>query len=116
LRMDEPSDARAVAVLTERVRERIAHYIKLIAEAAGLQIQIDQMPDTPQQIGYLAAVAMQIDNREKQELLASTSLNTILMKDLHLLNRETVLLTWMIAHREWPANVQFGHSGMLLPN
>ena len=116
LRMNAPSDAGAVAVLTEHVRERIARYVKLIAEAAGLQIQIDEMPDAPQQIGYLAAIAMQIDNQEKQELLASTSLHKILAGDLHLLNRETALLNWMIAHREWPAGVQFGHSGMLMPN
>ena len=116
LRMNVPSDADAVMALAERVREGVARYIRLIAEAAGLQIQIDQMPDAPQQIGYLAAMAMQIDNQEKQQLLASTSLSQILVGEVRLLSRETTLLTWMIAHREWPAGAQFGHSGMLLPN
>jgi hypothetical protein len=33
-----------------------------------------------------------------------------------LLNRENALLTWMTKTKEWPARVQFGPSGWLLPN
>jgi uncharacterized protein len=116
LPMDEPSDPRAVAQLAQRVRDLVTRYINLIAEAAGLQIQIDQMPDTPQQIGYLAAVAMQIDNKEKQDLLGSTSLAKILASEMRLLNRENALLNWMIVHKEWPESAEFGPGGMLLPN
>ena len=116
LPMSEPADPGKLTALAGAVRDLVARYIKLISEAAGLQIQIDQMPEMPQQIGYLAAVAMQIDNREKQELLGATSLNTILARELHLLNRENALLDWMIAHREWPGSVQRGPSGTLLPN
>jgi len=113
---DEPTDSKVVPALAERVRDQIARYVQLIAEAAGLQIQIDQMPDTPQQIGYLAAVVMQIDNKEKQELLVSPSTHGILTNDLHFLNRENALLTWMITHKNWPESVKLGPSGTLLPN
>lgn len=114
--MSEPSDLNLVAAVAASVRERVACYVKLIAEAAGLQIQIDDMPDAPRQIGYLAAVAMQIDNREKQALLVITSLKQVLASEVRLLNRENALLAWMIAHRDWPGAVQFGSSGTLLPN
>lgn len=116
LPMAEPADAQAVLALAHRVRERVARYIQLIAEAAGLQIQIDQMPDSPQQIGYLAAVTMQIDNGEKQTLLDMTSLPRILAAEVVLLNRENALLTWMNGSKEWPRRVQFGFGGTLLPN
>ncbi len=72
--LEEQEDADAVDALADSVRKRVALYIKLIAEAAGLEIKVDQMPDLPQQVGYLAAITMQIDNREKQELLVSRSL------------------------------------------
>ena len=65
----EPADPRDLDHLSGNVRQKVARYIELIAEAAGLQIQIDEMPETPRQVGYLAAVAMQIDNTEKQKLL-----------------------------------------------
>jgi len=116
LPMQEPADPSAVATLADAVRDNVKYYIKLIAEAAGLQIQVDEMPDMPLQLGYLAGVAMQIDNREKQELLANSSLQEVLTREVHLLHRENALLRWMIAQRDWPGSAQFGPSGTLLPN
>jgi uncharacterized protein len=116
LPMREPADPDVVATLADRVRDSVSRYIKLIAEAAGLQIQVDAMPDAPQQLGYLAGVAMQIDNREKQEILADPSLQELLAREMHLLNRENALLRWMITQRDWPGRAQFGASGTLLPN
>ena len=116
LPMQEPIDPDAVVTLADQVRDSVSRYIKLIAEAAGLQIQIDAMPDAPQQLGYLAGVAMQIDNREKQEILANSSLQEVLAREIQLLNRENALLRWMIAQRDWPGRAQFGASGTLLPN
>ena len=114
--MMESADAEAVNALAHRVGQLAVRYIELIAEAAGLHIKVDTVPDTPQQVGYLAAVAMQIDNKEKQSLLDSASPADILTAEITLLNRENALLTWMTKTKEWPAQVQFGPSGWLLPN
>lgn len=116
LPLAEPADPEAVTHLAGLVRQRVSRYINLIAEAAGLQIQIEQMPDAPQQVGYLAAVAMQIDNEEKQRLLSTLSLGRILAQEVALLDRENALLTWMNATKAWPEQAQFGASGTLLPN
>ena len=116
LRMHDQSDPEIVVPLSGVVRDLVASYIKLIAEAAGLQIQVDEMPDAPQLVGNLAAIAMQIDNQEKQEILVTSSLKQVLTNEVRLLNRENTLLRWMIAHRDWPAAAQFGASGTLLPN
>jgi Lon protease-like protein len=112
----ESADVEAVAAIAHRVRQLVIRYIELIAEAAGLRIQVDTVPDAPQQVGYLAAVAMQIDNKEKQSLLDSASPADILIAETTLLNRENALLTWMTHTKDWPAQVQFGPSGWLLPN
>lgn len=114
--MAQPSDPASVARLATRVQAQVTRYIELIAEAAGLQIQIGHMPEEPQQIGYLAAVAMQVENQEKQALLCSPTLNEILSAETALLARENALLGWMALHKEWPDRAQFGPGGMLLPN
>ena len=114
--MIESADTEAVDALAHRVGQLAVRYIELIAEAAGLHIKVDTVPDTPLQVGYLAAVAMQIDNKEKQSLLDSASPADILSAEITLLNRENALLTWMTHTKDWPAKVQFGPSGWLLPN
>jgi Lon protease-like protein len=116
LPMVDPEDPEAVAAAAGRVREQVGRYIKLIADAAGLQIQIEEIPSTSQQLGYLAAVTMQIENEEKQDLLGSGSLAQMLADEMKLLNRENALLTWMVGSKAWPESVQFGFSGTLLPN
>ncbi len=116
LPMADPDDAQSVRVAAHTVRERVERYVELIAAAAGLQIQIEEVPEGAQQIGYLAAVTMQIDNKEKQELLGSVSVAQMLRREMALLNRENALLTWMTGTKDWPESVQAGFSGTLLPN
>ncbi len=110
--VDDPETVR----LTGRVRQQVGRYIELIAQAVGLKIQVGEMPEAPQQVGYLAAIAMQIDSHEKQALLGSNTLTEILSREGDLLRREVALLTWMAEHRGWPNRAQFGPSGTLLPN
>jgi Lon protease-like protein len=114
--MPEAPDAEDLTGMAERVRTHVRRYIELIAEAAGLQIQVGEIPETPQQIGYLAAVALQVENAEKQVLLNSSSLARILTTEMTLLRRENALLAWMARNKEWPDKAQFGASGTLLPN
>jgi Lon protease-like protein len=114
--MAEPADDPTASRLMQRVQQQVVRYIELIAEAAGLRIKVDSVPNLPQQVGYLAAVAMQIDNREKQMLLAAPSLEGILAAEVRLLQRENALLTWMAQTKKWPERAQLGTSGTLLPN
>lgn len=116
LPMVDLNNAQALTATAARVRDQVDRYIQLISDAAGLQIQIDETPDAPHQIGYLAAITMQIDNREKQELLGAASVAHMLDRELALLSRENALLTWMAGSKDWPESAQFGFSGTMLPN
>lgn len=109
-------EANADTGLARHVRQQVKRYIDLIADAAGLQIRVGEMPSTPRKIGYLAAIAMQIDNADKQKLLDCDSTNEVLAAASTLLNRENALLTWMVGSKDWPDEAQFGPSGTLLPN
>ncbi len=112
----EPADDPTLTRLTHQVRQRVVRYIELIAEAAGLRIRVESIPEQPRQVGYLAAVALQIENGEKQELLNAGSVTCILRAEVALLNRENALLAWMARTKEWPERTQSGASGFLLPN
>jgi uncharacterized protein len=114
--MPEPDNPAVVSQLSDSVRAKVARYIQLIAEAAGLKIEVSEVPETAQQVGYLAAVAMQIDNKEKQALLSSPTLHDILASDAALLNRENSLLSWMVTTKDWAEGAQLGPSGTILPN
>lgn len=116
LPMADPDDPESVMAAAKVVHGRVERYVELIAEAAGLQIQIEEIPTGAEQIGYLAAVTMQIDNKEKQELLGSVSVAQMLRREMALLNRENALLRWMSGSKEWPELAQAGFSGTLLPN
>lgn len=106
----------AVAPAVAHVRAEVARYVQLIADAAGLKIEIEEIPQSPQQLSYLAAITMQIDNREKQELLGAATVQGMLAREISLLHRENMLLTWMVGSKGWPDAAQFGFSGTLLPN
>ena len=116
LPMPNGDDRARLGRLSQAVQDGVARYIELIAEAAGLRIQVGEIPDAPNQVGYLAAVAMQIDNNEKQDLLRNPSVASILATELDLLARENALLAWMTQNKTWPEEAQFGPSGTLLPN
>jgi Lon protease-like protein len=109
----ESADVERLARMVER---KALRYIELIASAAGLEIKIGEMPDNPLQLGYLAAVAMQIDNAEKQKMLDRESVRDVLVEANSLLNRENALLGWMDKTKDWPETVQAGVTGMLMPN
>lgn len=114
--MPGKDEAETVRQRAAYVRGQVEEYIRLISEAAGLQIQVDEMPVGAHQVGYLAAITMQIDNREKQELLGAASVETMLAREVTLLHRENCLLTWMAGSKGWPEQAQHGFSGTLLPN
>ena len=65
----ESADAEAVEALAHRVRQLVVRYIELIAEAAGLHIKVDTVPDTPQQVGYLAG-GRHADRQQREAGLA----------------------------------------------
>src|SRR5512135_482766 len=48
----EGDEAADLGSLASVVNHKVSRYIELIAEAAGLQIQLDELPETPRQVAY----------------------------------------------------------------
>lgn len=71
-----------------RLRVNLAQYLQSLAAAVGTPIQVEELPDDPYLLGCVAAIALRLPNQEKQELLASISLNHLIDLSDSLLRRE----------------------------
>ncbi len=89
------NDAYAVTRAGEQLRPWVERYLVTLSEAAADEtpIELQQLPDDPLALGYLAAAVVQIPLEQKQTLLATdhaadllTSIRTIYRHELPLLN------------------------------
>ncbi len=89
------NDAYAVTRAGEQLRPWVERYLVTLSEAAADEtpIELQQLPDDPLALGYLAAAVVQIPLEQKQTLLATdhaadllTSIRAIYRHELPLLN------------------------------
>ncbi len=84
------------AALADRLRPRVARYLELLAQVAGIDLGTRDMPGDPTWLAYMTAIALQIPNREKQKLLAAADVVRLLSVEAEILRREEALLRFMI--------------------
>jgi Lon protease-like protein len=70
------------------LRVNLTQYLQSLAAAVGTPIQVEELPDDPYLLGCVAAIALRLPNKEKQELLASLSLEQLIDLSDSLLRRE----------------------------
>lgn len=73
---------------TDVIKDMLTTYIERLAQATGNTVNLDEMPTAPEPLAHLAAIVLQIPNREKQDLLASPTLDGLIDGCLDLLRRE----------------------------
>jgi Lon protease-like protein len=95
----------------QRVFQR---YSKLLQDASGIKLRVTELPDSPEMMAMLTAIALQVSNLQKQALLSLPSLGEMLRAERRLLAREEGLLTYIIDTQEqqWEG----GFSGYLAQN
>jgi Lon protease-like protein len=93
-----PSDESAAHALTGHVRDRLKRYLGLLAQVANLALQkpSEDLPEQPDALACLTAIALQIEPVEKQDLLISPSIEALLNKEIVLLKREARMLQVML--------------------
>ncbi len=96
---DEAAGARA-----DHVRDRLRRYVALLSDAAGAPLEANDLPDEATELACLTAVALQVDQLEKQDLLASPSIAELLDKEVGLLRREVRMLQVMLKSRGRPTS------------
>ncbi len=95
----------------QRVFQR---YSKLLQDASGIELSVTELPNSPEMLAMLTAIALQVSNLQKQALLGLPSVGQMLQAERRLLAREEKLLSYIIdtQGQQWEG----GYSGHLARN
>jgi Lon protease-like protein len=99
-----PSDQTISGTLADNVRDRLRRYVDLLSKASGVQMEANDLPDEPTELACLTAIALQIEQLEKQDLLTSPSIVALLSKEVDLLRREMRMLQVVLHSTGRPSN------------
>jgi Lon protease-like protein len=99
-----PSDTNMARTLALDVRGRLRRYVEMLSQASGVSLEADELPQQPTELACLAAIALQVTQVEKLDLLASPSIAALLSKEVSLLRRELRMLQVMLGSQGRPTN------------
>jgi Lon protease-like protein len=94
---DNPGDDAETQRLAAEVRESFQRYAATMQQLASQDPSVEELPDDPELLSYLAAAALQVEIPHKQRMLEADSAAERLRICLALLRREETLLDRMLA-------------------
>ncbi len=87
------TDSKKLGPTSRSLRPWVQHYLQTLADASETQFDIQQLPDDPLQLAYLASFLLNVPIEQKQDLLniedadqLVTNLRTIYRREVTLLN------------------------------
>src|SRR5581483_1949547 len=95
---DSTGPAADVQRLAPDVHASFQRYAAALQQLASQQPSVDQLPDDPELLAYLASAALQVEIPHKQRLLEAATTAERLRLCRELLRREEALLDRMLAH------------------
>lgn len=107
---------RAAEQMVHRVRPKIIEYVSLLSKASRTELTLDRLPEDPTTLAFLVAIALQVDNDDKQELLSMPGVPEMLDRERYLLSYETLLLRYMVETQESLAEMSSGPTGYIFAN
>lgn len=105
------TDTEEAFLLTDAVGDMLESYLDALTEASGYDFQLPDLPETPEQLAYITASVLQINNQQKQTLLNIPSLPELFRQELQYLVSELDLMDWINETIESPANNLFDGYG-----
>lgn len=102
--------------LAQKVRPRILEYVEALSTASKSTLPLNKLPQDPTSLAFLVAMALQVDNEDKQKLLSLPSIPEILANENYLLWREVSLVQYMIDTFKTVEEETFGSTGQLFTN
>jgi Lon protease-like protein len=94
LRSDDPP---ALDASGNRLSYWVRRYLRLLEDAGNTQLDLNQIPQDPVRLAYMAASLVQIPTQQKQQLLTISESGTLLEQVRAIYRREVVLLKTMLA-------------------
>lgn len=107
---------KAAIEMVHRVRPKITEYVSLLSKASKTELKLDRLPEDPTTLAFLVAIALQVDNNAKQELLSMSGVPEMLDGERYLLSCEILLLRYMVETQESLAEMSGGSSGYIFAN
>lgn len=107
---------KAAVEMAQRVRPKIFEYVGLLSEASHTELKLDRLPEDPTTLAFLVAIALQVDNDDKQKLLALPGVPEMLDRERYLLSCEILLLRYMIETQDDLAEMSSGPTGYIFAN
>lgn len=89
------NDSNHTSFLQQQVALKLAHYLHVLTEASGIQFEVYDIPEDAEDLAYLTGMVLQINNQQKQGLLAQSQLNDLLQRELDYLTSELNLMAWI---------------------
>jgi uncharacterized protein len=104
------ADGQRLRSQGRRLRPWVAHYLKTLATAEQLGLELPDLPEDPAAIGYLGAFLLQIPLADKQRLLTLNSVDALLTELYRLYRREVTLLDAMLERSSVEAEAELPFS------
>lgn len=92
----ENEDPKVVDLLFKALRPKVEAYINHLASASGEDLSNAVLPSDPESLAYLAGTAIQGELPDKQQLLSSVSLVSLMAKAVTTLDKENKILSYML--------------------
>lgn len=107
---------RIAMEMAQKVRPKIIEYVELLSKASQTKLKLDRLPEDPTTLAFLIAIALQINNRDKQQLLEIPGIPEMLDRERYLLSLELLLLRHMIETQDAILAMSSGSTGYIFPN
>ena len=85
-------DQLAMRQFGRNLRPLIIRYLEILAEAEEVDFDPEQIPRSPKSLAQIAAILLQADNTQKQELLRQDNMTQLLNLLVEIYRLETMLL------------------------
>lgn len=112
----DPGEPSTVDRLCDRVRELFGEYRTNLSEATNLKLKINSIPDEPEALASLVAIAMQIELRDKQKVIEAETLPAMLEAEVGLLAREKMILEYVKESQDRQRRLRLGPTGQMFMN
>jgi Lon protease-like protein len=93
--LDDP-DLDAVAKLGSHLSKWLMRYLETLSNADLIEFDPERLPEDPMELAYMAAALLQVQNDQKQSLLAAERATALLAEVCALYKREVALLDAML--------------------
>jgi Lon protease-like protein len=107
---------RKAGDLMQRVRPKIVEYVAMLEKATNKQLNVNRLPQDPTTLAFMVAMALQINNGDKQSLLELPGIPDMLARESRLLSREIMFMEYMVNTQQEIQRMNMGPTGYIFPN